>query len=56
MRRGRRFVKGMPAGKLAWFDGKCWTCDGPIQFHVHMIVMRKGNWIHTSCAPGQDDE
>ena len=44
-----------PAGFLAWHDSRCWMCDKPIQRHVHQVVERKGEWIHTTCAPGQED-
>lgn len=44
-----------PAGVMAWFDSTCWRCGGVIQRHVHQVVERKGDWIHVSCAPGQED-
>lgn len=45
-----------PAGVIAWHDGTCPRCDLPIQRAVSMVVERKGNWIHSTCAPGADDE
>lgn len=44
------------AGQLAQFDGQCWACDKPIFRLVSQVVMRKGSWIHTTCAPGASDE
>lgn len=44
-----------PAGVLAWFDGQCSRCDGVIQRLVHQVVQRKSDWIHVTCAPGQED-
>lgn len=43
------------AGQLAQFDGQCWTCDRPIIRLQSQVVMRKGNWVHTSCVPGADE-
>lgn len=50
-------VAGAPAGVLAWWDGICDRCPEPIQRHVSQVVKRKDDsWIHTTCAPGADDE
>lgn len=56
-RRGRRPSRPLPpAGSLAWFDGTCPRCDQTITRHASQIVARKGEWIHTRCASGADDE
>lgn len=44
------------AGVLADFDGQCWVCDKPIRRLSSQVVFRRGSWIHTTCAPGGDDE
>lgn len=44
------------AGRLAQFDRTCPKCDQPITRLVSQVVLRRGEWIHTSCAPGARDE
>ncbi|MDF1603363.1 hypothetical protein [Nocardioides sp. YIM 152315] len=44
------------AGRLAWFDGQCWVCDRPIHQLSSQVVLRRGEWIHTTCASGASDE
>jgi len=45
-----------PAGVLAYHDGECARCDGPIQRHVSQVVERNGGWVHVGCASGASDE
>lgn len=44
------------AGQLADFDSQCWVCDQPIWRLSSQVVLRRGSWIHTSCASGGDDD
>lgn len=46
---------GHLAGVLAQHDGHCWICDQPIHRLASQVVLRRGDWIHTTCAPGADD-
>lgn len=44
------------AGVLAQHDGHCWMCDRPIFRLASQVVLRRGEWVHTTCVPGSDDE
>jgi hypothetical protein len=61
MSRERRRFTGKTAdhmaGRLAQFDGTCACgCDGPIFRLASQVVLRRGEWILTGCAPGASDE
>ena len=43
------------AGRLAQFDGTCPICDRPITRLASQVVLRKGDWVHTSCVSGGDE-
>lgn len=43
------------AGCLAQFDGTCPVCDGSITRLASQVVLRKGEWVHTSCVSGAQD-
>lgn len=44
------------AGVLAQHDGQCWVCDRPIFRLSSQVVLRRGDWVHTHCVSGADDE
>lgn len=56
----RRTYRGRTAdrmsGVLAQHDGQCWVCDQPIFRLSSQVVLRRGEWVHTTCVPGADDE